>query len=130
MAIAAEIAPGGRDAPENDGRDARRMEVADDRRRLVRGYVTVLEPQPPDADDRLALADDVGWAVGQVKIPGQVRPILLYGLQRRGALHAGNVIHDEEAAPVHLAGRSRVGQNDVEVLLEVRVSDVRQEPLH
>jgi hypothetical protein len=51
MAIAAEIAPGGRDAPENDGRDARRMEVADDRRRLVRGYVTVLEPQPPDAGE-------------------------------------------------------------------------------
>jgi hypothetical protein len=106
------------------------VEIADDRRCLLRGHVAVLEPQPPHADDRLAAVEDVGWAVGQVKVICQVRPILLDGPQRPGAVHARKVVHDKETAVVRLGARSCVAQHGIEIPLKVRMGDVRQEPLH
>src|SRR5438067_9377851 len=100
LTVAAQIAPGGRNAAEDGGRDARRTEIANDRRGLIRGDVAVLERQPPDGDHRLATVEDVGRAIGQVKLIGQVRPILLDGLQRSLAVHAGHIVHYEKAAAV------------------------------
>jgi hypothetical protein len=74
-----------------------------------------LKPNPHTATNRLAAVEEVGWAVGQVKIRGQMRPILLDGLQCRVAVHAGNVVHDEDATSVRFGAGARVAKNGIEI---------------
>ena len=59
-----------------------------------------------------------------------MRPILLDTLDRCSAVHAGNVVHDEEAAAVRLGAGPCVAQNGIELPLEVRAGNIRQEALH
>ena len=128
--VYAQVTPRGRNPAQHRRGNACRLQKVDDCHSLVRSYVAVLESEAPDAHDRLSAMVDVGGAVSDPEVAGQVRPILRDGFQGGSTVHPGNIVHDEEAAPISLGAAPGVAQHDIETASDRVVRQAHRELLH
>ena len=85
------------------------FEIVDDSLRIGRGHrQTAVETQPPNPQQRLASMLEVARAVGEVEGAGHVSPIVLQVAHHHGRIVIGNVVHEEEHAPVGLSAQPNV----------------------